>query len=102
MVIWQWSGTILVEVKGLETRKSRRGKIYIVMINSLQAHSPDIQCDGCAQSIQRVLEKLPGIQSVQVDVQTKNISVQYDSSATTETAIHTQLTKAGFPPQQEA
>ena len=72
------------------------------MTNILQSHSSEIHCDACAHSIQRSLGKLPGVQSVQVDLNTQNISVQYDASVTTETAIQERLTKAGFPPEQNA
>jgi copper chaperone CopZ len=67
------------------------------MSNTFQAHSPIIHCEGCAQSIKRSLSKLPGVQSVEVEVERKNIVVEYDPDTTNETTIQERLTTAGFP-----
>lgn len=72
------------------------------MTEQFEAHTPNISCDGCAQSIQRSLGRLPGVQDVRVDVENKNVSVLYDQDATNAQAIHDRLTQAGFPPQANA
>ena len=72
------------------------------MTEQFEAHTPAISCDGCAQSIKRSLGRLPGVQDVRVDVESKNVSVRYDQDTTSAQAIHDRLTQAGFPPQSRA
>lgn len=60
-------------------------------------HSAEIECEGCANSIQRTLGKLEGVQSVEVDIEGKNVTVQYATAQTSETAIRERLEQAGFP-----
>ena len=59
-------------------------------------HAPDIECDGCANSIQRALGRIPGIQNIEVDVPAKNVTVSYDAPAT-EATVKNALDSAGFP-----
>lgn len=63
--------------------------------------APDIECDGCAQAIQRALTKTPGITDVQVDVNAKRVTTTYDAPANEE-AVLAALYKAGFPAQTVA
>lgn len=66
-------------------------------LHTFQARCPDIECDGCANSIQRALGRLAGVQSVQVDVTEKRVSVEYESANVTAEAIRSRLEQAGFP-----
>jgi copper chaperone len=59
-------------------------------------HAPDIECDGCANSIKRALGRLAGIETVEVDVEAKNVTVGYDSPAN-EATVRSALDSAGFP-----
>lgn len=59
--------------------------------------APDIECDGCANSIKRALGKVPGVSDVQVDIPTKTVTVQHDESQAPQAAITAALDKAGFP-----
>ena len=59
-------------------------------------HSPDIECDGCANSIKRALGRISGIQTVEVDVPTKMITVTYEERLPT-ADIRAALDQAGFP-----
>lgn len=59
-------------------------------------HAPDIECDGCANSIKKALGRVPGIQDIEVDVPIKTVTVQYDSPADAKT-ISSALDAAGFP-----
>ena len=59
-------------------------------------HAPDIECDGCANSIKRALGRVTGIQAVEVDVPAKNVMVRYDSPADAVT-VRSALDSAGFP-----
>ena len=60
--------------------------------------TPAIHCDGCADSIKRSLGRLPGVQSVEVDVADKRVDVRYDEGETSNQAIRERLEMAGFPP----
>ena len=67
------------------------------MSATLIAHCPDIECEGCANAIRRSLGKLPGIENVGVEVERKNVTVQYDDAQVSESSVKQQLDKAGFP-----
>ena len=41
---------------------------------------PDISCGHCQATIQGALGAIPGIVSVNVDIQTKKVTVQYDAA----------------------
>jgi copper chaperone CopZ len=60
--------------------------------------APGIHCDGCADSIKRSLGRLPGVQTVEVDVADKRVDVKFDESATDEQSLRQRLEMAGFPP----
>ncbi|MEI6512259.1 MAG: heavy-metal-associated domain-containing protein [bacterium] len=59
---------------------------------------PEISCDACANSIQRVLAKTGGVSEVDVNVNKKQVTLDYDESETNEQVIRDILTEAGFPP----
>lgn len=61
--------------------------------------APDIECGGCAASIQKALGGQPGIESVSVDVPTKAVTVQAQDGAISREQIADVLTDIGFPPQ---
>jgi copper chaperone CopZ len=67
------------------------------MTQTFQAHAPDISCEGCARSIKRSLGALPGVQTVEVDIPCKNVTVEYDGTQLKDTEILARLEKAGFP-----
>jgi copper chaperone len=56
--------------------------------------APDIECDGCANSIKNALSKTPGVSAVSVDVNAKTVTVTHDAPAATVTAT---LDRIGFP-----
>ncbi len=60
-------------------------------------HAPDIECDGCANSIKRALGRLNGVESVEVDVSAKDVTVQYNAGLMDKTQIVLVLDQAGFP-----
>ena len=59
-------------------------------------HAPDIECDGCANSIKRALGRIPGIQTVGVDVPTKMVTITHEEQLPG-ADITAALDKAGFP-----
>ena len=53
------------------------------MATILQAHCPDLQCDGYAGSIKCVLIKTEGVTSVSVDIENKHVMIRHDLAITT-------------------
>lgn len=62
----------------------------------LRAHAPDISCEGCANAIQRALNRLDGVERVQVDVPSQDVIVEYRESKVSREQILTQLSNAGY------
>lgn len=59
--------------------------------------APEIECQGCANSIKKSVGAVPGVQSVEVDITTKQVSVAHEAS-TPVAAIASAIEKAGFTP----
>ena len=58
--------------------------------------APDIHCDGCANSIKRSLARVPGVENVDVNIETKAVTVTHEAAVTREIIVD-KLDKAGFP-----
>ena len=58
--------------------------------------APDIVCGGCANAIKNALGNVEGVQTVEVDVATKEVSVEHTSVVQREKIIDV-LDRAGFP-----
>ena len=63
--------------------------------------APDIECDGCAASIQKAVGRQDGVQAVLVDVPTQTVTVDFDAAQTSREQIAATLTDIGFPPGEE-
>lgn len=61
--------------------------------------APAITCGGCANAIKRALGSAPGVRTVEVDIPGKNVTVEYDTAQTDDTALRARLEQAGFPVQ---
>lgn len=57
----------------------------------------DIHCGNCVRNIQRGLHKLPGVETVDINAQTKRVRVIFDAAQTDSDALRAQLAKIGFP-----
>lgn len=57
---------------------------------------PDIVCGGCANAIKNALGKVDGIQNVEVDIVTKEVSVEHGENVGRGIIIEV-LDQAGFP-----
>ena len=62
-------------------------------------HCPDIECGGCANSIKNALGKLAGVETVEIDIESKDVTVTYDMAQTSNAILQERLTALGFPPQ---
>jgi copper chaperone CopZ len=63
--------------------------------------APDIECAGCAASIQKALGRQDGVQAVTVDVPAQRVTVAFDDAQTGRPQIAEALTDIGFPPQED-
>ncbi|HEY3297301.1 MAG TPA: heavy-metal-associated domain-containing protein [Armatimonadota bacterium] len=58
--------------------------------------APEISCEGCANAIKRALGSSAGIRSVEVVVETKMVTVDYDESKIKPEHIRNLLADAGY------
>ena len=60
---------------------------------------PNISCEHCTKTIQREVGELAGVQRVQADVDTRQVTVEWDAPATWE-QIEALLTEINYPPAE--
>ena len=58
--------------------------------------APDIVCGGCANAIKNAFGQVDGVSKVDVDVATKQVSVEHEPSMAREDIVKI-LDDAGFP-----
>jgi copper chaperone CopZ len=58
--------------------------------------APDIVCGGCATAIKNAVGRVEGVTDVEVDVATKEVSVEHKDQVDREKILDV-LDKAGFP-----
>lgn len=58
---------------------------------------PTMVCDGCAERMRNVLERLPGVRQVRPKLWSKRVAVRYAPETTTEDQLRDALEMAGFP-----
>ena len=58
--------------------------------------APDIVCGGCANAIKNAFGRVDGVSNVDVDIATKLVGVDHESSITRDDIIRV-LDDAGFP-----
>jgi len=61
---------------------------------------PALHCGGCAQSVTRTLEALPGVGITQVDPATKLVRIRFDESAVSLDQIREALDQVGFSAEE--
>ncbi len=62
----------------------------------------NVTCAACSITIGRALDKVPGVQSKQVDAQAATVTVVFDPSRTSVSALSRAITEAGFPAKARA
>ena len=67
-------------------------------MTTLTYHIPSISCGHCKMTIERKVGKLAGVTSVNVDVDTKQAVIKFDSPAT-KAEIEALLAEIGYPPE---
>ena len=66
-------------------------------MNTITYTIPNISCHHCVHTITMELGDLPGVKSVQGEVESKQITVAYEAPATLE-QIENTLTEIEYPP----
>jgi copper chaperone len=59
--------------------------------------APDISCDHCIAAIRTALSRLAGVQFVNGNPQTKQVTIRYDPSMVELTAIEKVMEEEGYP-----
>jgi copper chaperone len=59
--------------------------------------APDISCDHCKQTIESKLGQAPGVQHVEVEVDTRHVGIDYDAEETDEDALRNEMAEIGYP-----
>ena len=62
-------------------------------------HVPNISCHHCVMTIKRELGELDGVAGVTGDVETKSVTVEWDSPATWD-SIKSLLAEINYPPAE--
>ncbi len=61
---------------------------------------PALHCGGCATTVTRTLETLPGVQVSETDPQSKQVQLQFDDSTVSLDEIREALDQVGFSPEE--
>lgn len=64
--------------------------------NTTTVTAPDIVCGGCAGAIKNALGNVEGVSEIDVNIETKAVTVKHDQTVTRGKIIET-LDRAGFP-----
>ncbi|MHB1503242.1 MAG: heavy-metal-associated domain-containing protein [Acidimicrobiales bacterium] len=67
------------------------------MTTTAVLHAPDISCGHCKAHIEGDLTGEPGIEKVEVDVETKDVHVTFDEQGTDLDAVQAKLAEIGYP-----
>lgn len=57
----------------------------------------NMQCQMCAITVKKALQKVPGVQDAKVELDQKKATVKFDPDKTSSDALAAATTKAGFP-----
>jgi P-type Cu+ transporter len=72
------------------------------MVQALQLQIRGMTCAACAKAIERVVGKLPGVNSVSVNLATEKARITYDTSALRLVEIERAVAKAGYSAVEDA
>jgi copper chaperone len=59
--------------------------------------APDISCDHCLMTIEKVVTKLPGVLFVDGDAEGKKVTVEYDPAFVSLETIQEAMEEEGYP-----
>jgi copper chaperone CopZ len=64
-------------------------------MNQVKFKSYEIHCDGCARGVKAALGAIQGVSSIEVDVPSQTVSIQYEEPAN-EAELKKAMAEAGF------
>jgi copper chaperone len=59
--------------------------------------APDISCQHCKSTIESGMRDARGVRGVEVDVDTRHVTLDYDESETDESRLRDELSELGYP-----
>lgn len=62
----------------------------------------NMTCPACSITIEKALEKVPGVTDTEIDTEASTVTVTFDSDRTSSSAIARAITEAGFPAKARA
>jgi len=65
-------------------------------------HVENMTCPACSITIEKALDKVPGVTARRVDTQAATVTVTFDAERTSTAAIAKAITEAGFPATAKA
>ncbi|WBX94493.1 heavy-metal-associated domain-containing protein [Pseudoxanthomonas mexicana] len=57
----------------------------------------NMTCPACSITIEKALEKVPGVTGTKIDTKAATVTVTFDAERTTVSAVAGAITEAGFP-----
>jgi copper chaperone len=70
------------------------------MMEHVTVTAPDISCGHCVASIKDAVGTLPGVASVEANLDTKRVEIAFDSGRVSLAQIEAALDEAGYPVQK--
>ncbi len=59
--------------------------------------APDISCQHCRSTIESGMARVDGVRRVDVDVESRTVSLDYDESRTGEERLRDEMAELGYP-----
>jgi copper chaperone CopZ len=66
---------------------------------TIRIECKQMECEGCKTKITRSLNKVDGVSNIDIDLESKLITVTYDSEKATVEQILAAIKKAGYEPE---
>jgi copper chaperone len=82
---------------GRESTEKQEEQIMNSTANQVTLVAPDISCAHCVATIENEVGSLPGVDRVQVDAGTKQVTVAFDPARVSLDQIEATLDEAGYP-----
>ncbi len=66
-------------------------------MNRVTLEAPDITCDHCIASIRKAVTKLPSVQFLEGNPDSKQVTLEYDPSVVRMEAVEEAMEEEGYP-----
>lgn len=73
------------------------GLVLAAAPNTVVLDVQNVTCPACSLTIEKALEKVPGVTGQRVDTQAATVTVTFDPARTSASAVAKAVTDAGFP-----